>query len=182
MTGKMLICYGSRYGTTTEVVQEMKKTAEGLGVSTETVFLKKEKPSSSLYDYDLVVIGSGIAAGRWTNEPLNFIKNNIEDLARQKTALFVVCGDAGNPDRCNEAQKMYLDSISEQYPGFSPISTALIGGVFDFKKYNFAVRALVKKIVRSNLPPGEELPEKIDYRNWDKIREWTQELTGHIQI
>jgi len=176
-----LICYGSRYGTTTEVVQEMKKTAEELGISTETAFLKKEKPSSSLHEYDLIVIGSGIAAGRWTNEPLDFIKNNIEILTTQKTALFVVCGDAGNPDRCDEAQKMYLDSISEQYPELNPISTTLIGGVFDFKKYNFAVRALVKRIVKSNLSPGEELPEKIDYRDWDKVRNWIQELTQQIQ-
>ena len=92
MTGKMLICYGSRYGTTTEVVQEMKKTAEELGATTETVFLKKEKLPATLHEYNLKVIGSGIATGKWTNEPLDFIKNNIEELGRQKTALFVVCG------------------------------------------------------------------------------------------
>lgn len=176
MTERMLICYGSRYGTTTEVVQEMKKTAEELGVTPETVFLKKENPPATLHAYDLIVIGSGIATGKWTNEPLDFIKNNIEDLAGQKIALFVVCGDAGNPERCDEAQKMYLDSISEQYPTLSPVSTALIGGVFDFKKYNFAVRALVKRIVKSQMPSDEELPEKIDFRDWDKIRGWIQQL------
>jgi menaquinone-dependent protoporphyrinogen oxidase len=176
MIGKMLICYGSRYGTTTEVVQEMAKTAQELGVNTDIIFLKKEKPPSNLQQYDLVLIGSGIQAGQWTKEPLSFIKNNIDSLSKHKVALFVVCGNAGSPEKCDEAQLLYLYNMSEKYPGLAPVSTALIGGVFDFKKYNFAVRTLVKKIVSAQLPPGEELPEKIDFRDWDKIRGWTKEL------
>lgn len=176
MISRGLICFGSRYGTTTEVVQEMVKTAEGLGVQVDTVFLKKERPPTNLRDYDLVVIGSGIRAGQWTKEPLHFIENNIDELSKLKIALFVVCGNAGNPEKCNEAQSLYLDKIAEQYSGLSPVSTALIGGVFDFSKYNFAVRALVKKIVKSQLPPGEEVPERIDFRDWDKIHNWVQQL------
>ena len=126
MIDKTLICYGSRYGTTTEIVREMAKTAQELGVETETVFLKKEKPLSNIQDYDLVLIGSGIQAGQWTKEPLNFIKNNLESLSKQRVALFVVCGDAGNPERCSEAQLLYIDNILEKYPGISPISTILI--------------------------------------------------------
>jgi len=176
MIEKALICYGSRYGTTTEVVQEMVKTAEGLGTKIEAVFLKKDKPPTNLHEYDLVIIGSGIAAGQWTKEPLDFIKNHLDILSKVRVALFVVCGDAGSPEKCEDAQLAYLDKIVEKYPGLSPVSTALIGGVFDFKKYNFAVRALVKKIVKAQLPPGEEVPEKIDFRNWDKIRDWIRQL------
>jgi menaquinone-dependent protoporphyrinogen oxidase len=176
MINKMLICYGSRYGTTTEVVQEMAKTAEELGVKTDTIFLKKEKPPSNFHDYELLLIGSGIQAGQWTKESLDFIKNNIDNLSKQRVALFVVCGNAGNPEKCDEAQSLYLDSISEKYPELSPVSTALIGGVFDFNKYNFVVRTLVKKIVSAQLPPGEELPEKIDFRDWDKIRDWIKQI------
>jgi menaquinone-dependent protoporphyrinogen oxidase len=176
MISKMLICYGSRYGTTTEVVQEMAKTAQELGVNTETVFLKKEKAPSNFQEYDLVLIGSGIQAGQWTKEPLNFIKNNLDSLSKQKVAIFVVCGNAGSPEKCDEAQLLYLDKMSEKYPGLAPVSTALIGGVFDFKKYNFAVRTLVKSIVKAQMPPSEELPEKIDFRDWDKIRDWIRQL------
>jgi menaquinone-dependent protoporphyrinogen IX oxidase len=68
--------------------------------------------------------------------------------------------------------------MSEKYPGLSPISTALIGGVFEFKKYNLVVRALVKSIAKRNTPPGEELPEKIDFRDWDMIRDW---IKGIVQ-
>jgi menaquinone-dependent protoporphyrinogen oxidase len=176
MTDRMLICYGSRYGTTTEVVQEMAKTAQELGVKTETIFLKKEQPPSDIQEYDLILIGSGIQAGQWTKETLNFIKSNLDNLSKQRVALFVVCGNAGSPEKCGEAQLLYLDNMPEKYPGLNPVSTALIGGVFDFKKYNFVVRTLVKQIVRAQLPLGEELPDKLDFRDWDKIRDWIRQL------
>lgn len=170
MTSKVLICYGTRYGTTTEVVQEMAKTAESLDAKIDTVFLKKERPPTNLLDYDLIIIGSGIRAGQWTKETLKFIEDNLDTLSKKRVALFVVCGYAGNPEKCKEAQLLYLDNMSEKYPGLSPVSTALIGGVFDFSKYNFAVRTLVKSIVKAQMPPDEEIPDRIDFRDWDKIR------------
>ena len=60
MTNRVLICYGSRYGATTEVVQEMSKTAEEIGAQVDVVHLKKRTPLPTPEDYDLVIVGSGI--------------------------------------------------------------------------------------------------------------------------
>ncbi len=176
---KIAICYGSRYGTTTGIVQEMAKTAEEVGASIEVVELKRNKLAQSVHEYDLILIGSGIQAGRWTKEPLKFIEENLESLSNCKVALFVVCGDAGNPALCDKAQADYLDTITAQYPTLSPVSTGLFGGMFDFKRYNFVTRSLVKSIVKKRTPKGEEVPEIMDFRDWDKIREWT---TNVVQL
>ncbi|MHA2352053.1 MAG: flavodoxin domain-containing protein [Candidatus Thorarchaeota archaeon] len=176
MMNKVLITYGTRYGTTTEVVQDMSNTAKELGAQVDVVHLEKGTPFPEPEEYDLVIIGSGIQAGQWTKRPLKFIEQKLESLSKTKVALFVVSGYAGNPDTVNEAQSDYLDAMPEKYPGLSPISTALIGGVFEFKKYNLVIRALVKSIAKKNIPPGEELPEKIDFRDWDMIRDWIKEL------
>ncbi|MHA1881722.1 MAG: flavodoxin domain-containing protein [Candidatus Thorarchaeota archaeon] len=173
---KIAICYGSRYGTTTSVVEEMTKVAEEAGAEVDAIVLKTHTLPVALYEYDLIIIGSGIQAGRWIKEPLEFIKENLGSLSKKKVALFVVCGDAGSPDKCDNAQTLYLDAISAEYPGLSPVSTGLFGGMFDFNKYNFVTRALVKKIVKKSLPEGEELPEIMDFRNWDQIRSWISGL------
>ncbi|MHA2425778.1 MAG: flavodoxin domain-containing protein [Candidatus Thorarchaeota archaeon] len=178
MMNRVLICYGTRYGTTAEVVQEMSTTAMEIGAQVDVVHLKKGTPFPEPEGYDLVIVGSGIQAGQWTKEPLKFIEQNLETLSKTKVALFVVSGYAGNPDKVAEAQAEYLDKMSEKYPGLSPISTALIGGMFEFKRYNLVVRALVKSIAKSQIPPGEELPEKIDFRDWDMIRDW---IKGIVQ-
>ena len=176
MTKKVAIIYGTRYGTTTEVVQDMSNTARELGVQVDVVHLEKGTTFPEPEDYDLVIIGSGIQAGQWTKRPLKYIEQKLESLSNTKVALFVVSGYAGDPDKVAEAQTNYLDNMSEKYPGLSPVSTALIGGMFEFKKYNIVVRALVKSMVKKNTPPGEEVPEKIDFRDWDMIRDWIKEI------
>ncbi len=173
---KVLIVYGTRYGTTTEVVQDMSNTARELGVQVDVVQLEKGVTFPEPEEYDLVIVGSGIQAGQWTKRPLKFIEEKLDSLSNTKVALFVVSGYAGEPDKVAEAQTNYLDSMPEKYPGLSPISTALIGGMFEFKRYNLVVRALVKSMVKKNMPPGEELPEKIDFRDWDMIRDWIKSL------
>jgi menaquinone-dependent protoporphyrinogen oxidase len=156
----------------------MSKTAKELGAQVDVVNLEKGIPFPAPEDYDLVIIGSGIRVGQWKKEPLEFIEQKLEPLSRTKVALFVVSGYAGNPDKVAQAQAEYLDSMPEKYPGLSPISTALIGGVFEFKKYNLVIRALVKNIVKSQMPPGEEIPEKIDFRDWDMIHDWIKQLVS----
>jgi menaquinone-dependent protoporphyrinogen oxidase len=176
MMNKVLICYGTRYGTTGEVVQEMRKTALESGALVDVIQLQKGTPFPEPEEYDLVIVGSGIQVGKWTKETLEFIEQKLDALSKTKVALFVVSGYAGNPDKVAEVQAEYLDKMSELYPGLTPISTALIGGMFEFKKYNIVVRALVKKIVKDQLPPGQEVPEKIDFRDWDMIRDWIKGL------
>ena len=176
MMNKVLIIYGTRYGTTTTVVQDMSNTARELGAQVEVVNLEKGTPHPNPEEYDLVIIGSGIQAGQWTKRPLKYIEQNLDSLSKTQVALFVVSGYAGDPEKVDEAQTEYLDKMPEKYPGLSPISTALIGGMFEFKNYNVVVRALVKSMVKKNMPPGEEIPEKNDFRDWDMIRDWIREI------
>jgi len=176
MDGRILIGYGTRYGSTGEIAEAMAKTAQEIGAHVDLINLKKQKPPKSLEDYSLIVIGSGIQVGKWTKEPLEFISKNLETLSKTKTALFVVCGDAASPDKCDSAQTDYLDTIVEEYPTLNPISTGLFPGVFDFSKYNFAVRALVKSIVKKEMEPWEEVPERIDFRNWEMVYDWITRL------
>lgn len=172
---KVAILYGSRYGTTTGIVQEMVKTAEETGAEVETFEVRKSKPAS-LDSYDLIIIGSGIQVGKWTKEPLKFIEQNVESLSRKKVALFVVCGDAGNPETCEQGQTMYLDAIAKAHPEISFVSTGLFPGMFDLKKYNFVTKSLIKSILKKRTPEGEEIPEVLDMRDSEKVKAWILEL------
>ncbi|MHA2142169.1 MAG: flavodoxin domain-containing protein [Candidatus Thorarchaeota archaeon] len=176
MTERVLIGYGSRYGSTAEIAEAMAKTAQKSGNHVDLINLRKEVPPIPLEDYSLVVIGSGIQTGRWTKEPLELIKNNLDSLSKTKVAIFVVCGYAASPDKCDFAQSEFLDKIVIEYPDLAPISTGLFSGVFDFSKYNFAVKALVKSMVKSQMEPGQEVPEKIDYRDWEMVNDWITKL------
>jgi len=176
---KVAICYGSRYGTTHEIAKGMAETAKTLGAEVDVIELKKEKLSTPLEEYDLVIIGSGIQVGRWTKEPLQFIEKHRESLSKQKVAFFVVCGDAGIPAQCDFAQKQYLDDVLANFPEINPLSTGLFAGMYNLKKYNFATRALIKSIIRKQFSEKEEIPEVLDFRDWDQINGW---ITSLIQM
>ncbi len=174
MSKRILICYGTRYGSTAEVATEIAKTIESEGACVELVDLKSGRPSHSLNEYDLVVIGTGIQAGQWTKEAAKFLKENRHTLENIQTALFVVCGYAASPQKCTEAQTQYLDKVISEYPTIHIVKTGLFGGVFDLSKYNIAVKALIKRMLHQQL--GHEPPERTDLRDWDKIREWALSL------
>lgn len=176
MTERVLICYGTRKGTTTEMAEEMAATMKESGALVDVINLKEEEIPNQVNHYDLIVIGSSINIGNWTKHPLEFIKNNIETLAQKRVALFVVCMDAAYETKCEEAQTNYLDKIVEENPGLKPVSTALIPGKIDFKQHNFVVRRLLKGIISKEIPPGEEIPEVVDFRDIDKVREWARSL------
>ncbi|MFQ5833937.1 MAG: flavodoxin domain-containing protein [Candidatus Thorarchaeota archaeon] len=178
MTQRVLVCYGSRYGSTAEVAQEMENVIQEHGRHVDLVDLRKGKIPQDLQSYELVVIGSGIQAGRWTKEPLELIKKNLESLSKTRVALFVLSGYATDSKNHDMVQSEYLDKVVEEIPGLIPVATTFFAGVFDLKKYNFAVRRLVESLLKQQMGFDEEVPERIDSRDWDKIRGWTVSLLG----
>lgn len=72
---KILVCYFSNTGNTEKVAQ---KIVEGL--ESETVELRKVEDAdpSSLKNYDLVVLGSGIYGGKLNKKVIDFMKGVTE--------------------------------------------------------------------------------------------------------
>ncbi|MCF2136703.1 MAG: nitric oxide synthase [Candidatus Thorarchaeota archaeon] len=178
MGEKILICYGTRYGTTAKISEFMANVLREQGADVELVDLKRDRPQQALDTYSLILIGSGIQMGRWTGEPLKFIKNNEAALARARVAIYVVCAFAANPEKCDFVQTEFIDKVLAKYPSLRPVATTYFAGMYDFSKYNRFIRALVRKIIKSENKFTEPIPEKIDYRDWDKIREWAVGLVA----
>ena len=175
MNDNVLICYGTRYGSAGEIAEKMGEILRNRGATVKVVNLKKGKVKD-LESYDLVVIGSGIQMGRWTKEPLNFLKKNYEILSGKKVALFVSCMTAAKPESCNQARRDYLDNIAADFPEIIPISMGLFGGLIDTLKGNIMTKAIMQTLAKSFVEDGEESSERIDLRDWEQIRIWTEGL------
>jgi menaquinone-dependent protoporphyrinogen oxidase len=176
MNEKVLICYGSRYGSTEEIAQKIGETLRNRGATVESVNLKKEKVKD-LESYELIVVGSGIQMGRWTKEPLKFLKKNRELLSRKKVALFVSCMSATKPETCNQGRRDYLDKIDLEFPEIKPISMGLFGGLIDPTRGGRITKGMMKALLHEYTQEGEEPPEYVDLRDWDQIRLWAENLS-----
>jgi menaquinone-dependent protoporphyrinogen oxidase len=167
---KALIVYGTRYGSTAETSEEIAKTLRARGVEVDVVNAKKDKVRK-LDDYDLFIVGSGIRMGKWTGEPLKFLRRNEEALSSKPVALFVSCASAGDPNACEEGRAKYLDAVGSRYPRLRIISKGLFGGKYDSSAgfmMKMAMRGMREELEKKGLNPDEPY----DFRDWDAIRAW----------
>jgi menaquinone-dependent protoporphyrinogen oxidase len=174
---KILIVYGTRYGTATEIAEEIRKVIENEEVEVDMADSKGLK-DCDVSPYDLVVVGSGIKIGKWTRDSLKFLEKNKSALSSKNVALFVTCGAANMDETRAEGQEKYLDEVAEKYLFNKPVATGLFGSVYDPNAkhglmYKFATRFMIKKELEKQ---GIDTSKRLDYRNWDEIRCWARDL------
>jgi menaquinone-dependent protoporphyrinogen oxidase len=132
---KAFIVYGTRLGATASTSEEIAKILREEGLEVKVVDAKKERVKD-IAEYDLFVVGSGIAMGRWTSKPEDFLKRFRGELTGKNVALFVCCGNAAPsptamPEEVVKARKTYLDDKVTHY-GLNPVALGFFGGVYDY--------------------------------------------------
>jgi menaquinone-dependent protoporphyrinogen IX oxidase len=118
MSKKVLIAYGSRYGSTEEIARAMAKILEEEGLETQLLDLKhtKQKQWPALASFDGLLIGSGIKMFRWVGEATTFLKKLANELKVLKPkgfviGVFVSCGSASTPEGHAEAKERYVGKV-----------------------------------------------------------------------
>jgi menaquinone-dependent protoporphyrinogen oxidase len=85
---KTLIVYGTRYGATAGTSDEIAKVLREQGFDVRVINAKNEK-IKSISDYELIIVGSGMRMGKWTDEADDFLKKFQKEQEKKKLALFV---------------------------------------------------------------------------------------------
>jgi len=175
MQDKVLVCYASRYGSTGEIAEKISEILQSHSATVEVVNLKNDKVKD-LESFDLVIVGSGIQMGKWTKEPLKFLKKNRDILSRKKVALFVSCMSATKPETCDQGRRDYLEKIDADFPEINPISMGLFGGLIDPSRGGVMTKGIMKALLMEFAPKGEVPPDYVDLRDWEQIQLWTENL------
>jgi len=120
---KTLIAYASRSGATEQaahMILEVLKDKYGLEV--DLVNLRKDSPN--LAQYENIIIGSGVRAGKVYREALSFLK---QDFGNRKIAFFVSCGGAGDPRNYESSCTKYITEVLARYPNVKVVATEAFG-------------------------------------------------------
>ncbi|MGX6444988.1 flavodoxin domain-containing protein [Neobacillus sp. K501] len=137
MKMKTLIVYCSSHGTTEKAVQLISEWVEG---EVLTVDLKRDKVNFDVEDYDFVIIGGSIHAGRIQGKIKHFISKYHDVLMTKKLGLFLCCWLDGE-----EALEQFDDAFPEELRSRS-VANGIFGGEFLVSKMNFIERQIVKKV------------------------------------
>jgi menaquinone-dependent protoporphyrinogen IX oxidase len=121
---KTLVAYSSKSGATEQVaaiVAEVLKEKSGL----EVVLVNLRKDTLKIAQYENVVVGAGVRAGKVYSEVLDFLK---QDFSNKKVAFFVCCGGAGDPEKYDESCTKYVADVLANYPKLKTVATEAFGG------------------------------------------------------
>ena len=191
---KTLIVYGTRYGATAKTADVIADVLRNNDIEVKIANAKEEKVKD-ISEYDLIIVGSGIKAFRWTKEPKSFLKKFKSELRQKKVALFVCAGtwpllEEGGPLNDNKEKNSnplekeksfnrFLVNIANEFD-FTPVSMGLFGGIWDFD----VIKGLWGKIMGGMRKDFEAqgIDTSIPYDNRDVavIREWAENLVDAV--
>jgi menaquinone-dependent protoporphyrinogen oxidase len=165
---RVLIAYATRANATQGVAEAIGKTLQDAGV---VVHVGNVKRINNVDDYSAVVIGSGIRAGRLYGEAVKFVEKHRSALAELPVAYFVVCLTMAEPTEENcEAVDAYLDPLREAVPEVAPVNVGLFAGALDYNKLSLPLKMIMRMMDS----------EAGDFRDWDAIRAWAEELHSDL--
>ena len=184
---KGIIIYGSRYGATKETAEKIAKILQAENFDLKVVNAKVEKVKD-ISEYELVVVGSGIACNKWVTEAEDFLKKFHRELGHKKLALFVssvksIAEKEGNTEEVVKMRKAALDDKVSKYH-LKPITLGFFGGIIDFNRMGFLTRKGMEAAFKSPLQRHgfmETEPGAYDLRDWDEIQGWAKELAKKLQ-
>ncbi|MBP7174659.1 MAG: hypothetical protein KBA53_00380 [Thermoclostridium sp.] len=135
---KVLIAYGSKYGCTEKAALKLK----GLIKNSTAVNLSKGE-KANVHEFDCVLLGGSIYAGKIQKEVMDFANGNLEALLTKRMGLFLCCGNKDQFDQQLNAsfpEKLVQKARTLGYFGY----------IYDFSKLNFLFKLVVKKIAKIN--------------------------------
>jgi menaquinone-dependent protoporphyrinogen oxidase len=174
---RVLIAYGSRYGSTEEIASRLAEFLKEEGVEAEVLDLKRERNWPPLEGFDGVMVGSGVKVGRWMNEPREFFRRKRDELKGRRLAVFVSCFSALNaPDY---ARTDLLEKVMEE-AGVKVDLYEAFGPLVDFSKGS-RIGFLDKKVAQTVMSKDSEktgikldMDGRNDLRDWERIREFAR--------
>jgi menaquinone-dependent protoporphyrinogen oxidase len=129
-----------------------------------------------LAEYRAVIAGSAIRMDNWLPEALEFIQRHQHELAQKPFAAFLVClalSVQGEKRQASAKIKAagYLQPVRTLVP---TISEGLFAGALDLSKLPLRYRLLF------SVPVLMGLFKEGDYRDWDAIHQWADEVALKI--
>lgn len=167
MSGKILVAYASRAGSTAGVAEAIGKTLMESGTQVDVIRMQDVK---DLTPYRAVVAGSAIRGSKWLPEAMQFVQTHRAALAQKPFAEFTVCITLAmsNSDHYRAAVAGWVAPVRALV---RPVSEGLFAGMLDFSKLplNWDTLMLRLTVALGIFPRG-------DHRDWNAIRAWATDL------
>jgi menaquinone-dependent protoporphyrinogen oxidase len=166
-SGKILITYATRTGSSKGVSEAIGKTLSELGENVEVISMNDVKDITS---YKAIIAGSAIQAGKWLPEAMDFVQTHKTILNKKPFAIFLVCMTLAMP-KGESFRSMISEWLNPVRNLATPVSEGIFAGTLDIKKIpSFSDRLKFKISVLLGVWKAG------DHRDWEAIDTWARNL------
>ena len=172
MTRRILIIYGTSYGQTEKIARRIAAGLEQRECTIELCNAADGQPMAPLQHYDAFVVGSSIIATGHQPAIKDFVEKNVSVLNQLPSAFFQVSASAGStlPESRRAAEEILQKFIAEH--GWTPVLSASLAGAINFTKYNFFLKAFMKRASAKN-GGSTDTSRDHEYTDWDEVDRFT---------
>jgi menaquinone-dependent protoporphyrinogen oxidase len=172
---KILVAYASRCGATGEIAAHI---AQRLSTAGHETTVESVTNAIDVAGYEAFVLGSAVYLGRWEKVAVDFVQRNRIVLAGRPTWLFSSGPLGREPNDAQGHDKREGALLPEQMEALSEAVRPHGHGVF-FGVLNPAGLSLGPRLMRLT-PAGRKLLEEGDFRDWDAIAAWTDDILQEL--
>lgn len=161
---RALIVYASSHGQTREVAYRIATRLHDHGFEVDVADTGQPLHLPPPNGFDVVIVGSRIQFGRHSSSVIAYLHQYREQLERSACAFFSVSMSAANG---GEDPNGYLAATFERI-GWRPPITAAIAGALKYRRYNFVLRYVMKRIA---LAAGHTTDTSRDhvFTDWSRV-------------
>lgn len=147
-----LILYCSKYGATEKCVNLIN---DNLRKKADVINLKNYNSTVDINDYNTILIGGGVYAGRVQSELTEFVKTNEKCLQSKNIGVFLCCKD----------EEKAMEYIETNFPNWlikKSFMLTHLGHEININKMNFAEKFLLKSLFKIKESYSELNHDSID--------------------
>ena len=168
-TTRVLIGYGSRFGSTKAIAMRIADTVRARGGDVDVCAVDDVTDCNP---YDAVVLGSGVYDGSWTAEATNLVRRESGVLAQKPVWLFSVGSFGDRHPVIGGLIKKEPKEIEEFERAVHPREYRVFAGVIDLDHWPGWGRLLFKAF-------GGRAG---DNRDWPEIDSWAAHISDQLQL
>ena len=169
MSERVLVAYGSKYGSTAEIAQAIGTTLRVAGLEVD---VRRAREVRSLEPYRAVVVGSAVYMARWRRDAMRLLRRRPKELAQREVWVFS-SGPVGE-DKDEPAEQRDRWTKPKRVEQLAAQVKANEHVVFGGRVSDDA--GFLRKRMAKNMPP-----ELRDRRDWGAIEAWAQKIADSLR-
>jgi menaquinone-dependent protoporphyrinogen oxidase len=177
---KFLVLYCSRYGQTRKIAEAMQVEFQRLGKVVDVMEAAVRPNRRDLGTYDAVVIGAPVYKSHFPRYLEGWLMKESETLNGIPSAFFSVC--LGILERENaQAQEAERRIVEDMFTrtGWKPNKWRIFAGALNYRKYNWLVRFVMKKIAKK-AGGDTDTSRDYEYTDFDDVRRFAHEFSNSV--